>query len=65
MPFDQLKCINGYNREHYTSVSVRLDKDKVAAFRAECAVRAYHRSSASLRVIRKKSFKIIGYGVYR
>lgn len=37
MPFDQLKYINGYNREHYASVSVRLDKDKVAAFRAECA----------------------------
>lgn len=36
MPFDQMKYINSYNREHYASISVRLDKDKVAAFRAEC-----------------------------
>lgn len=36
MPFDQQKYINDYKREHYASISVRLDKEKVAAFRAAC-----------------------------
>lgn len=37
MAFNQKEYINAYKRERYANISIRIDKDKAAAFRARCA----------------------------
>lgn len=39
MAFNQKEYINAYKRERYSNISIRIDKDKAAAFRARCAER--------------------------
>lgn len=39
MAFNQKEYINAYKRERYANISIRIDKNKAAAFRARCAER--------------------------
>lgn len=39
MAFNQKEYINAYKRERYANISIRIDKNKAAEFRAQCAER--------------------------